>query len=288
MLKRSVAQALLTAVLTASSGAVTGSACAEEEIAYRADALEINSAGVHRNGKLYVRGAASRLDYVHLGMPVIEIELPDKGVRRLLFPAARTYLEFQRSQTTVDGKRAPCVTTEHQSCGRTGREKMGGVATEIWELSAPDWREPIRLWWDPTRGMSVREEYPGGRRMHGLMREGYDHEGLKTEQWEFTYLLPGGRYLGGMAVFAPKLNAPVIERRPDGIIRRLVNIKLEGIDPVAFQVPEGYRRIELPYPPPPGQTVPSGWQPTPAPQGAGPYAAQFSPLPLIEGDTARR
>ncbi|MGD9667598.1 MAG: hypothetical protein AB7U75_00905 [Hyphomicrobiaceae bacterium] len=292
MLKQSFVQALFTAALIVSSGAVNDTVRAAE-ITYRADVLEINSAGVHRRGRLYVRGNATRLDYSHLGMPVIEIELPEKGIRRLLFPAAQTYLEFTRAQAIVDGRKVPCVTTPHQSCSKAGTEEIGGVNAEIWELGTSDRQEPIRLWWDVSRGMTVREEYPSGRRMHGLKREARDYEGFTVEQWEFTYLLPGGRYLGGMAVISPQLNAPVVERRPDGLIRRLVNIKMEPIDASAFQIPQGYRRIELPYPPPPGQTAPSGWQPIPqpsAPEGAGSYAARNAPLPppSTEGDTARR
>lgn len=292
MLKQGFVQALLTTMLIVSSGAVNGAA-RTAEIGYSADALEINSAGVHRAGRLYVRGTATRLDYRHMGLPMIEIELPDKGIRRLLYPAAQTYLEFKLAQTTVDGRRVACVTTAHQTCSKAGSEEIGGIVAEVWELGTSDRQEPIRLWWDPSRGMAVREEYPSGRRMHGLKREADDYEGLKVEQWEFTYLLPGGRYLGGMAVISLKLNAPVIERRPDGIIRRLVNIKSETFDASAFETPPGYRRIELPFPPAPGQTAMIGWQPIPPPSspvGANPYAAQFAPLasPSTVGDTARR
>lgn len=294
MAKRILARAWLAVGLLAAGGAVSGEACAGE-IAYSARALEIAPSGIHRNGRLLVRGSASRLEYHHMGMPVIEIEQPDRGVRRVLFPVTRTYLEYSHPQARIDGSKAPCVTTAHQICTKTGREQIGGVETDVWELRTAGRGDVIRLWWSPSHGMIVREEYPDGRRMHGLKREAQPHEGFATEQWEFTYMLPGGRYLGGMAIIARDLDAPVVERRPDGTIRRLVDIKRGSLDAAMFELPPGYRRINLPYPPPPGQTAPSGWQPMPspmpgAPQGDGPYAARFAPQPpnLSEGATAAR
>lgn len=296
MPKRSLAGAWLiaasaTAILCTTPGAASAEAGghARGSTSYVADALETTSSGVHRRGRLTVQGSASRLDYNDMGLPVIEIDLPEKGLRRVMFPAARTYMEFTRPQM-ISGRPGPCVASGYQSCRQTGREKVGGVDTEIWEIATPGADEAVRLWWDPARGMTVREEYPGGRRMHAVHREHEPYEGFHSEQWEFTYLLPGGRYLGGMAVMVPELNAPVNERRPDGTIRRLVNIKAGAVDATRFEVPSGYRRIDLPHPPPPGQTAPSGWHPMPAPaapQGNGPFAAHsmstFSP-----GDTAAR
>ncbi|MCB1513522.1 MAG: hypothetical protein KDJ18_01655 [Hyphomicrobiaceae bacterium] len=302
MSKRSLAAALLlaaspaTALCTLPDGAraqspveVAPQAPARGTTGYVADALESSPSGTRRHGRLSVRGTASRLDYMDLGLPVVEIELPEQGLRRLLFPAALTYMEFTRTQV-FNGKRIPCVATGYQNCALKGAEKIGGVDAEIWEIAVQDSGEPIRLWWDPSRGMTVREEYPGGRRMHAVHREHEPYEGFVSEQWEFTYLLPGGRYMGGMAVLVPELDTPVIERRPDGTIRRLVNIKSGAVDTALFEVPQGFRRIDLPHPPPPGQTAPSGWHPMnipAAPEGTGPFAARTLP-PSSPGDTAAR
>ena len=292
MLMRSIAMTA-AALGLATSGLGWGGSARADEISYSADALEDNPAGARRAGRLYVRGSATRYDYLHMGSPVIEIDLPQHGLRRILYPAARTYMEFSAPSESATGK-VPCVATTYQTCAKAGSEELGGVATDVWDLGLAGRKGSVRLWWDKSRAMTVREEYPDGRRMHGLKREAEDYEGFKAEQWEFTYLLPGGRYLGGMAVIVPELKTPVVERRPDGTLRRLVNIKTRDIDAAYFDVPQGYRRITLPVQPAPGQTPPSGWQPMtlpPAPQGRGPFAQIGGGIPRMtssEGDTAAR
>jgi hypothetical protein len=221
--------------LIASGGLASKTAFAQD-VSYVADTLESNPSDVQRMGRLYVRSSASRYEYFHMGMPVAEIELPGQGVRRMLFPVTRTYTEFSRPQTNT----APCVTTDHQICRKTGTEYMGGLETEVRELEMAGATEPIQLWWAPKRSMIVREDYPSNRRMHALRREAEPYEDHAAEQWELTYLLPRGRYLGGMAILAPELSAPVVERRPDRMIRRLVNINMQDTAAALFEIPSGF------------------------------------------------
>ena len=144
--------------------------------------------------------------------------------------------------------------------------------------------------------MVVREERPGGWRMHAVKRDADDYEGLTVERWEFTYLLPGGRYIGGMAIIAPDLKTPVVERRPDGLIRRLVNIKTGEADENLFKVPDGFVRLAPPQhhkfrvPAAPTNRRP----PTSPPEtnGDGPFAGRGGPksssMLSTKGDTAGR
>lgn len=266
------------------------------DVSFTADALERHPTSGMRSGRLYVSGTSSRFEFQRMGTPVVEIDLPTQGVRRIVFPATKTYLEFRGPPRTLRGNEAPCLTTAYQTCRKVGEENHGGVEAEIWSLGISGTDDAVRIWWDPERRMTVREEYPGGYRMHALKRSHENYEKHEAEQWEFTYLLPYGRYLGGMAIIVPDLKTPVVERRPDGLIRRLVNIEQRDVDASRFEAPAGFRRIELPNPPPPGYTPPPlGWQPMSTPprpsRPDAPVAVAPTPSPypqMTQGDTARR
>lgn len=252
MLKRSLACSACVMGLIASGG-LTSKTSFAQDVSYAAGTLESNRSGVQRTGGLYMRGSARRYEYFPMGMPVAEIELPDQGVRRMLLPVTRTYLEFSRPQTNT----APCLTTDRQICRKTGTECMGGLETGGWELEMAGATEPIQLWWAPKRSMIVREEYRSERRMHALRHEAEPNKCHAADQWEFTCLLPRGRYLDGMAILAPELNAPVAERQPDGMIRRLVNINMQDNAAALFEISSGFapQRSSLSATPGPDRTV---------------------------------
>lgn len=248
--------------------AITGStlhvdAAATGASAFSADALEQHPSGERRAGRLQVRGEDTRYEFTRQGTPVVEITLPAHGIKRILFPAARTYMEFRGPAEARSSLNAPCQASSYQTCARDGSEEIGGIGTEIWTLGVPGGRDDIRIWWDTARRRSMREEYPGGYRLQAIKREHAAYEGLKAEQWELTYFYPGGRYVGGMVVYAQGVSLPVIERRPSGLIRHLVNIKQGVIAEDAFEVPPGYRQIALPLPQRSGEDIPMGWRAAP-------------------------
>ncbi|MCB1505634.1 MAG: hypothetical protein KDJ47_11720 [Hyphomicrobiaceae bacterium] len=265
-----------------------------DELMFSADALEQNPSGVKRHGRLFVRGEDTRYEYTVGGEPVIEIELPDKGLRFLLLPGRQIYSEEQRPPRIQNADENPCLTTAQQICTRVDAEQVGGIDATVFAVSQPGLGETQRIWWDSARRLVVREEFPSGQRMHAVKRQGHTHEGLQTELWEFTYLFPGGRYAGGMALYAPRLRLPVVERRADGLIRRLVNIQIGQFPSTLFQIPEGYAPMRdapadqaLIAAPATGQ--PANW---PAPDhGMGPVAegAMFKSYPqMLQGGAASR
>jgi hypothetical protein len=219
-----------------------------DEIAFSADALETHPNGAKRYGRLHVLGSASSYEYKRMGISIIEIELPASGIRRVLFPASRTYFETPLVGFTSNDA-SPCPSETEVDCRRTGKEVIGASTTEIWTITRSDTSGATRLWWDTSRNMAVRIEHPDGSRLQTVMRESDDYEGMHAEQWELTHLLPGGRYIGGMMIIATELRMPVVERRPDGLIRHLVNIARGGVSADVFHVPAGYRRISAPSAP---------------------------------------
>ena len=262
MARRHFATAALAAIAFASPELLAGAAAAQQSV-FSADALEQHPSGERRAGRLQVRGEDTRYEFTRQGTPVVEIMLPAQGIKRVLFPAARTYMEFRGVAQARNSLDAPCQASSYQTCTREGREEIGGVDTEMWTLGVPGGRDDIRIWWDKARQRSVREEYPGGYRLQAIKRAHAAFEGRPAEQWELTYFYPGGRYVGGMVVFAQGLSLPVIERRPSGLIRHLVNIEHGAVSDGAFEVPPGYRQIALPLPQRTGEDIPMGWRAVP-------------------------
>lgn len=264
MARRHIASAILAAIAIAGPAPhADADAAAARQSDFSADALEQHPSGERRAGRLHVRGEDTRYEVTRQGAPIVEIMLPAHGIKRVLFPAARTFMEFRGPAQARSSLDAPCQAGSYQTCVRTGSEEIGGIDTEIWTLGVPGGRDDIRIWWDKTRKRSVREEYPGGYRLQAIKREHAAYEGLQAEQWELTYFYPGGRYVGGMVVYAQGVSLPVIERRPSGLIRHLVNIKQDAIGDDAFEVPPGYRQIALPLPQRTGEDIPMGWHAAP-------------------------
>lgn len=294
-----MAQAIRPAVAIASALTVLAhtvlqaTPAAADGTAFAAKALEQHPSGAMRHGRLFYDNGTTRYEYSHMGTPVVEIERPAEGLRLLLFPAARTYFEFKGAPRVTRENSSPCTLSGYASCEKVGEEEIGGIDAEVWKLTSAA-GDAVTIWWDDKRKLSVREEHPGGRRMHGLRREHDDYEGLDAEQWEFTYLLPHGRYLGGMAVIAKDVASPVIERHPDGLVRRLFDIRRGDIPDDMFSLPQGYRRIEMPNAHPGTPIVPNGAQPMPWPPSPTAFSALHEPqiipppLQILQGDTARR
>lgn len=225
---------------------------------YSADAVETRPGLGNHAGRLYVRGTSRRYEHQLMGLPVVEIDLPEQGIRRVVFPLTRSYIE----QPTADlpgnaaaqqPSDAPCKDSPALACKRTGTAEIAGLATEVWSVRPTGAPADSTIHWDPKRRIAVREQHVDGRRLEATKLGAETYEGRSVEHWRIAYLMPGGLALEGRALVDPELGATIAERRPDGASRRLVNLTPGGVDDRLFQVPEGYRRM-----PGPGQVPETG------------------------------
>jgi hypothetical protein len=75
--------------------------------------------------------------------------------------------------------------------------------------------------------------------------------GRNTEKWEIV-MSQGDRKLRSVVWVDRSLGMPVREKLPGGYVRELRDIQEARQDPSLFQIPAGYKRIELPKQPPQG------------------------------------
>lgn len=250
---------------------------------YSADTIESRPGLGNRAGRLYVHGHKRRFEHQVMGLPVVDVDLPDEGIRRRIYPLTRSYSEQALSSLPKDVAAvlaepvgAPCKDTPVLSCKRTGTATVEGIEAEVWTLrpaGAPaDARVPeTTIQWDPVRRIALGEQHPDGRRLAATRAGEQAYEGLTLERWTLGYTMPGGMQLAGEALVSPELGATIAERRPDGSWRRLVNVT-KGVDAKLFEVPEGYRRLPGPFDPPSQQAAPAGGAappPAAAPGGGG-------------------
>lgn len=269
------------ASLLMAAGAMPALAAGPE---YSADAVETRPGLGNHAGRLLVRGSARRYEHQVMGLPVIEIELPEQGIRRIVFPLSRSYIEqstagLPAGATMAQPSDAPCRESPALACKRTGTAEIAGIATETWTLRPVGAPADSTIHWDPRRRIAVREEHIDGRRLEAARVATETYEGREVEHWRIVYRMPGGARLEGQALVDPDLGATIAERRPDGASRRLVNVTRGGVDEKLFTVPDGYRRMQAPGDPAPAARPPH-WQPHAGAAGpAAPLAVPPAPPP---------
>lgn len=269
----------ILAALALYAGVDAPAEAAEREVS--ADTVESRSGLGNHAGRLYLRGNDSRYEHQVMGLPVVEIDLPEQGVRRVLFPLTRSYTELslaalpkEIAATFLPPVNAPCSETPRLSCKRTGEAEIAGIKTEVWTMRAAGAPADSTVHWDPARRLALRETHADGRTLEATRLGSEPYENLEVERWRITYAYPGGMRLEGQALVSPDLGITIAERRPDGASRQLVNVAKGGVDASMFAVPKGYRRIPGPgdAPPAPAPGVLPGMVPGMGPGHAGPGA----------------
>lgn len=276
------------------AGALPAAAASPE---YSADAVETRPGFGNRAGRLYVRGLDRRFEHQVMGLPVIEIDLAEQGLRRIVYPLTRTYREQPLAatpDTTAAAMNAPCKETPQLACKRTGEAEIDGIKTEVWTLRPTGAPADSILFWDAKRRVSLREHHFDGRRLEATRVGTEKYEGRDVEHWSIAYIMATGARRVGAALVDPDLGTAIAERRPDGTSRHLVNIATGGVDADLFAVPNGYRRLPgegepaegaamtpaapaTASPAPVAPTIAPNLQPTPSPAPASP--APTSPAP---------
>lgn len=224
---------------------------------FTADAIETEPGRDMRYVRLYFGEKGSRYEYQVSGQPVVQIVKPADGIALTLFPLSRTYLESKNAPGVVPPGFRPLVACQPSpvvECKKEADspESHGEPKIERWTITSM--REPagVHLWWDAQRKFPVREEFRDGRVMQANMLGTMPFNNRTVENWEFLYLSPNGTYQRGFSLYSPDLGFAVAEKQPGGVLRELRNIQPGEPDAKLFDVPEGYKKVDIAPPVPPG------------------------------------
>ncbi|MGD9785153.1 MAG: hypothetical protein AB7E80_09260 [Hyphomicrobiaceae bacterium] len=259
-------------MIAASLLAGSGASAAE----FSADVVETRG-GFNRSALLWVKGTDTLLAYQANGLPVIQISRPSSRTYRIVESIPRIvrivppeYAEMRGGDLLATDQ--PCKASPGTTCTLTGGEDVDGVVAELYQTGPEGGPGLARIWWDASRRMALRIEFNDGRAMRSIRHGDTTYEALSVETWEQQYLISGQQVGEGQVLFAPDLGVAVLERRPDGSERRLVNITTEAVDDSLFEVPEEYREVPFAQFAPPASEVPQAEAGAPA--GGSPAEAQ--------------
>lgn len=201
-------------------------------------------------GRMFVSEDGSRMETTVQGRQVVDITLPRQGIKRLLFPQERTYMELigpaVEQGRSVLSPENPCLLAGKGQCQKVGESRAGGAPVEQWSISPEQGQGPIVVWWDVRRKMPLREEFPDGRVIQVTFKGQVRHDGRPVEHWETTYHAADGKTQTSTQYYDPELGMPVREEFPDGSRNELRKIRVTAPDPSWFAVPADFQRIEPP------------------------------------------
>lgn len=241
---------IVSAVMLPLTIALAVPALAQQTLSYSATALHALAGQPETTGTVVKSGQNMRLEFTSEGQNIIQILRPEIGAMYILDPAAHTFMEVLGPAvppTATDAYTNPCPgQTESQSCQRSGTDTINGIAVERWHLSTTPNAAPTVLLWDSTRRRALRQESPDGSKMIMSFQSMRDLNGRRTEYWTTQTTIPGQAVANGDWWFDPELRVVVRETLANGESRRLENIVVGAVDPTAFQVPQGWQKIELP------------------------------------------
>lgn len=212
-----------------------------------ADAVQASPGQETRRGKLYVSPIGTRFEYTAQKQSAIQIIKPSQGLFWLLFPKTKTYFEIKSvpSHTLPVGKvRVPCKPTNDMECRNEGDVKSGTMTLQRWVIGDKKVGNLVKVWWDPKRGMYIRQVFPDGSKMVAKMSGMRQFEGRSVEQWTMVLSLASGARQYSYMLFAPDLGFPVMEQGSTGLVKELHNIKPYAQDAALYQIPLGYNKIQ--------------------------------------------
>jgi len=223
---------------------------------FSAEAYQQYPQGQSRTAKMHIGKNGVRREYTHNRQTIIEIYRPSKGQQIIIFPAQRSYQlrEGVKVRTGLEkpaGKPVnPCEGNKTDTCKSLGQEKIAGRVVEKWEVSRQSKGKTIRalMWIDVERGQALRQFFPDGSAVELLNMGSETIDGRQTEKWVMQQTRPDGTSEKTFQWYDPELGITIKEVLTGGFTRELRNIK-QGQQPASlFEIPEGYRQIELTAP----------------------------------------
>ena len=233
---------------------------ASQVIQFSATAVQQTPDRPVMTAKIYVGANAVRSEYEMNGQKFVEIVREKEKTRIMLNPARKEYVVQTGASVTLPETRArqadvsPCEGVPNVTCRKLGEEEVNGRLAEKWEFLSEDQGRELRslVWIDKEKRFPVRQLYPDGSmsEMNLLGKEKIN--GRLTEKWEAATVQPNGQRMRSLQWHDVQLKIAIREELPGGYVRELKDIKLGKQPDALFEIPAGYKQIEMPVPPPGG------------------------------------
>ncbi|MCW9057565.1 MAG: hypothetical protein OQL11_01635 [Gammaproteobacteria bacterium] len=223
------------------------------ELHFSADAVQMAPDRQLRNARMYVGDQRVRMEYERNSQRVAEIVDWARGRAVLLLLDQGTYMEQQVPAAAVppqsaDNDTNPCRGAQELQCHQLGQETLFGRRVDKWEMVAMQDGQLQRSlhWIDPVRQMPLRQFLPDGTvsELKPLGAEIID--GRRVEKWEQSTTRPDGTQQSAVQWYDPQLKIAIREELPGGFYRELKNIRVARQAPELFEIPAGFRRMEIP------------------------------------------
>jgi hypothetical protein len=233
------------------------------ELQFSADAVQMAPDKQLRNARMYVGDGRVRMEYERDGRRVAEIVDWARGRAVLVLLDQGTYMEQQAPAAAVPQQSAgtdtnPCREAPELQCRQLGQETLFGRRVDKWEMVASQDGQAQRSlhWIDPERQMPLRQFWPDGTVTELKPLGAEIVNGRQVEKWEQTSARPDAVKQSAFQWYDPQLKIAIREELPGGFYRELNNIRVGQQPAQLFEIPAGFRRIEIPVQAPqtPSQT----------------------------------
>lgn len=229
--------------------------------AYTATAVQTMPDGTTTTGTVVKSGPDMRLEYDENGTRVIQIIRRAEGAMYRLDPAQQTFFVIQgapSSDPTGAGYMPPCQDGDPTlTCTLKGTEVTSGITAEVWEIAMPGVPGTTTILWDGARHRALRQTSPDGSVMQMSFQAMVNMSGRNVEHWAVSFEAPGQPVQTGAWYYDPELRVEVREDMLNGAVRALENIRVGPVDPSLFEVPAGWRQVQVPQAPMPPAGAPA-------------------------------
>lgn len=225
------------------------------DVEFSAESVHLGPKGQSVTSKIFVGKEGTRKEFSQEGKRMIEIMNRSKQVAWMLFPDEKIYLERRigpppgsKPQAKPDTTNPCAGAPKSVSCRNLGVERINGRAADKWEIVSSQQGRSMRTvqWIDQERGIPIKQEFPGGSSEYRMIGE-ETINGRKTEKWEYVqHQQKGSKTARTLQWYDPELKMPVREEMPGGYSRELKNIQLGPQPASLFELPQGYKKKEMP------------------------------------------
>jgi len=248
------------------------------ELQFSADAVQMAPDKQLRNARMYVGDGRVRMEYEQGGRRIAEIVDWARGHAVLLSLDQGTYMEQRAPSAAMPPRQPgqdtnPCLGVPDLQCRQLGQETLFGRRVDKWEMVASQDGQAQRSlhWIDPERQMPLRQFWPDGTVTELKPLGAEIVNGRQVEKWEQTSARPDAVKQSAFQWYDPQLKIAICEELPGGFYRELNNIRVGQQPAQLFEIPAGFRRIELPVQAPQTQPQTPPQSPPQAPPQSPPW-----------------
>lgn len=261
---------LCASVFYAAAGGVLA---ATSNVQFSAQAQQSTPDKKTRNAQIYVGNNRVRLEYRQDERNMIEIYDIENQRALLLVPQQAVYIEQNippggmKNPLLPPVESSPCSFAKESECTRLGNETLYGRPVVKWEMTSRRDEQVFHSmhWIDEQRQMPLRQFWEDGTVSEMRPMGQQLLHGRNTERWQLVVTRDGVESVQSSQWYDPELKIVIREELPGGYFRELSNIQLAEQPEQLFQVPDGYRQMEI-TPPKLAPAAGGQRQPAPAPQ----------------------